>query len=65
MIVVSDSDILSMFGKVGAVKHLKRLFEEIYIKKKVLEEEEMRDLVKKIEEKDNTRIKGFEEVFEL
>jgi hypothetical protein len=27
MIVVSDSDILSMFGKVGAVKHLKQLFE--------------------------------------
>jgi len=70
MIVVSDSDILSMFGKVGAVQHLKRLFKEIYIlrafyKKKVLEEEEMRDLVKEIEEKDNTRIKGFEEVFEL
>ena len=46
MIVVSDSDILSMFGKVSAVQHLKRLFKEI-------------------EEKDNTRIKGFEEVFEL
>jgi predicted nucleic acid-binding protein len=161
MIVVSDSDILSMFGKVSAVQHLKRLFKEIYIPpavyeelmrtkeigfdfvdelienvrilnlsedeysefiqfmededylhsgelqgivlckhrngvlltndrraknfckrnnivyfdikgilrafytKKVLEEEEMRDLVKEIEEKDNTRIKGFEEVFEL
>jgi predicted nucleic acid-binding protein len=160
MIVVSDCDILSMFGKVGAVKHLKRLFEEIYIppavyeelcrakeigfdfvdellenikilnlsedeysefvrlmdaeeylhsgelqgivlcehrngvlltndrraknfckrnnivyfdvkgilrafyKKKVLKEEEMRDLVKEIEEKDNTRIRGIEEVFE-
>ena len=160
MIVVSDSDILSMFGKVGAVKHLKRLFEEIYIppavyeelrrakeigfdfvdelienvrilnlsedeypvfvrlmddehylhsgelqgivlcmhrngvlltndrraknfcgrnnivyfdvkgilrafyKKKVLKREEIRDLVKEIEEKDNTWIKGFEEVFE-
>ena len=38
MIVVSDSDILSMFGKVGAVKHLKRLFEEIYIKGFLYEE---------------------------
>ena len=160
MIVVADSDILSMFGKVGAVPHLKRLFEEIYIppavyeelrrakeigfdfvdelienvsilnlseeeysefvrlmeeedylhsgelqgivlckhrygvlltndrraknfckrddivyfdvkgilrafyKKKVLEREEIRDLVETIEEKDNTRIKDFEEVFE-
>ena len=159
-IVVSDSDILSMFGKVGAVQHLKRLFEEIYIppavyeelrrakeigfdfvdelienvrimnlnedeysefvrlmedenylhsgelqgielckhrngvlltndrraknfckrnnivyfdikgvlrafyKKNVLEREEIRDLVEAIEEKDNTRIKGFEAVFE-
>ena len=36
-----------------------------FYKKKVLEEGEMRDLVKEIEEKDNTRIKGFEEVFEL
>ncbi|CAD6493386.1 MAG: hypothetical protein DIAAKJNI_00480 [Candidatus Argoarchaeum ethanivorans] len=38
MIVVSDSDILSMFGKVGAVQHLKRLFEEIYIPPAVYEE---------------------------
>ncbi len=29
MIVVSDSDILRMFGKAGAVSHLKRLFGEI------------------------------------
>ncbi|MFQ6056499.1 MAG: hypothetical protein ACE5J3_11020 [Methanosarcinales archaeon] len=160
MIVVSDCDILSMFGKVGAVQHLKELFEEIYIppavyeelrrakeigfdfvdelienikilnlndeefsefillvehekylhsgelqgivlckhrngvlltndrraknfckrnnivyfdvkgilrafyKKKVLEREEIRNLVREIEEKDNTRIKDFEEVFE-
>ncbi|MEA1994101.1 MAG: hypothetical protein U9N35_06900 [Euryarchaeota archaeon] len=160
MIVVSDSDILSMFGKAGAVQHLKQLFEEIYIppavydelmraeeigfdfvdemignvrimnlsddeysefvwlvknekylhsgelqgivlckhrggvlltndrraknfckrsdivyfdikgilrafyKKRVLDEEEIRDLVEAIEDKDNTRIKDFEEVFE-
>lgn len=38
MIVVSDSDILSMFGKVGAVPHLKRLFVEIYIPPQVYEE---------------------------
>lgn len=38
MIVVSDSDILSMFGKVGAVKHLKQLFECIYIPPAVYEE---------------------------
>ena len=38
MIVVSDSDILSMFGKVGAVKHLKQLFENIYIPPAVYEE---------------------------
>ena len=31
MIVVADSDILSMFGKSGAVSHLKRLFGEIYM----------------------------------
>jgi len=31
--------------------------------KKVLKEEEIRDLVKNIEEKDNTRIKHFKEVF--
>jgi len=30
----------------------------------VLNEEEIRSLVNAIEEKDNTRIKGFEEVFE-
>ncbi len=30
----------------------------------VLNEEEIRSLVKEIEEKDNTRIKGFEEIFE-
>jgi hypothetical protein len=29
-----------------------------------LNEEEIRSLVKEIEEKDNTRIKGFEEIFE-
>jgi len=38
MIVVSDSDILSMFGKAGAVSHLKRLFGEIYIPPAVYEE---------------------------
>jgi len=38
MITVADSDILSMFGKVGAVQHLKRLFEEIYIPPAVYEE---------------------------
>jgi len=31
--------------------------------KKVLKEEEIRDLVKNIEDKDNTRIKHFKEVF--
>ena len=36
---------------------------ELY-KTNVLESEEIRDLVKAIEEKDNTRIKGFEAVFE-
>jgi len=36
---------------------------ELY-KKNVLEREEIRDLVEAIEEKDNTRIKGFEAVFE-
>lgn len=30
----------------------------------VLNEEEIRSLVEGIEEKDNTRIKGFEEIFE-
>jgi len=38
MIVVSDSDILSMFGKAGAVSHLKQLFGEIYIPPAVYEE---------------------------
>ena len=38
MIVVADSDILSMFGKAGAVSHLKRLFGEIYIPPAVYEE---------------------------
>ncbi len=38
MIVVSDSDILSMFGKAGSVSHLKRLFGEIYIPPAVYEE---------------------------
>jgi len=38
MIVVSDTDILSTFGKIGALKHLKRLFEEIYIPPVVYEE---------------------------
>ncbi len=37
MIVVSDSDILSMFGKVGAVSYLKQLFGEIYIPPAVYE----------------------------
>ena len=51
-----------------------RLFERIYndvkgvlrafFKKNVLEREEIRDLVEAIEKKDNTRIKGFEAVFE-
>ena len=35
-----------------------------FYKKKVLKREEIRDLVKDIEEKDNTRIKDFEKVFE-
>ncbi len=38
MIVVSDSDILSIFGKVGSVSYLKRLFGEIYIPPAVYEE---------------------------
>ena len=38
MIIVSDSDILSMFGKAGAVQHLKRLFGVIYIPPAVYEE---------------------------
>ena len=38
MIVVADSDILSMFGKAGAVSHLKRLFGAIYIPPAVYEE---------------------------
>jgi len=36
---------------------------ELY-KKKVLEREEIKDLVKAVEEKDNTWVKDFEEVFE-
>ncbi|GAH89728.1 unnamed protein product, partial [marine sediment metagenome] len=35
-----------------------------FYKKKILEVEEIRDLVAEIEEKDNTRIKDFEAVFE-
>lgn len=35
-----------------------------FYKEKVLKEEEIRSIVKDIEEKDNTRIKGFEEIFE-
>ena len=35
-----------------------------FYKKNVLERGEIRDLVEAIEEKDNTRIKGFEAVFE-
>jgi len=38
MIVVADSDILSMFEKAGAVLHLKRLFGAIYIPPAVYEE---------------------------
>jgi len=38
MIVVSDSDILSMFGKAGAVSRLKQLFVEIYIPPAVYDE---------------------------
>jgi hypothetical protein len=34
-----------------------------FYKKKVLEEKKIRDLVEVIEEKDNTRVKDFEEVF--
>jgi predicted nucleic acid-binding protein len=37
-IIVADSDILSIFGKVGAVRLLKRLFEEIYVPPAVYEE---------------------------
>ena len=37
-IVVSDSDVLSMFGKVGVVQHLKQLFGEICIPPAVYEE---------------------------
>ncbi|MGB2841668.1 MAG: hypothetical protein WBC40_04210 [Halobacteriota archaeon] len=36
---------------------------ELY-KKKVLEREEIKDLVKAVEEKDKTWVKDFEEVFE-
>ena len=36
----------------------------VFYKKNVLESEEIKDLVEAIEEKDNTRIKGFERVFE-
>jgi predicted nucleic acid-binding protein len=35
-----------------------------FYKENVLKEEEIRSIVKDIEEKDNTRIKGFEEIFE-
>jgi len=35
-----------------------------FIRRMFLEREEIRDLVEAIEEKDNTRIKGFEVVFE-
>ena len=35
-----------------------------FYKPNVLESAEIRDLVEAIEEKDNTRIKGFEAVFE-
>ena len=35
-----------------------------FYKQNVLESEEIRDLVEAIEEEDNTRIKGFEAVFE-
>ena len=35
-----------------------------FYKPNVLEREEISDLVEAIEEKDNTRIKGFERVFE-
>lgn len=35
-----------------------------FYKKKILEREEIMDLVAEIEEKDNTRIKDFEAVFE-
>lgn len=38
MLVVSDTDILSMFGKAGAVQHLKRLFGDVYIPPAVYEE---------------------------
>jgi predicted nucleic acid-binding protein len=36
MLVVSDTDILSMFGKAGAVQQLKRLFGDIHIPPAVL-----------------------------
>ena len=35
-----------------------------FYKKNVLEKEEIRDLVEAIEERDNTRVKDFEAVFE-
>ena len=35
-----------------------------FIRRMFLEREEIRDLVEAIEEEDNTRIKGFEAVFE-
>jgi len=38
MIVVADRDILSMFGKAGAVSHLKQLFGEICIPPAVYDE---------------------------
>lgn len=43
---------------------LKGILRALY-KKNVLDGEEIRDLVEAIEEKDNTRIKDFEDVFEF
>ena len=79
MIVVSGSDILSkhrngvlLTNDRRAKKFCKRnnIYFDIkgvlraFYKKNVLEREEIRDLAEAIEEKDNTRIKSFEAVFE-
>jgi len=80
MIVVSDSDILSKhrngvlltndrraknFCKRNNIVYfdIKGVLRAFY-KTNVLGREEIRDLVEAIEEEDNTRIKGFEAVFE-
>ena len=53
------------FCKRGNIAYfdIKGILRAFYVET-VLNEEEIRSLVKEIEEKDNTRIKGFEEIFE-